>query len=510
MRALVSVSDKTGIVDFSRALVELGWEIVSTGGTLRELQAGGVPAVSVSDITGFPEILDGRVKTLHPAVHGGLLARRDAPEHREQMAEHQITPIDMLIVNLYPFEQTVRQAGISLDEAIEQIDIGGPAMIRAGAKNFEHVIVITDPGDQEWLLDRLRAGSVTNEERRRLAAKAFQHTAVYDTIVSQYLRGTDEQFPAEWSVAGRRAIGLRYGENPHQAAAAYHRLEPGKTSSGILAARQIHGKELSYNNLLDADAALGAVQGWDSSAVAIVKHTIPCGLATRPSLDEAYREALVGDPVSAFGGIVACNRVVEPGLAEELTRTFYEIIIAPGFDDEALAVLRAKKNLRLLEIRQEDLSASNAISVRSIQGGLLVQQPDVTGDEPSEWRVVTKRSPSPDEFRDLRFAWRAARHVKSNAIVIASDEAIVGVGAGQPNRLESVAIALKRAGDRSHGAVLASDAFFPFPDGVELALRGGVSAIIQPGGSIRDSAVIDAVDAAGGAMVFTGTRHFLH
>ncbi|MEZ4530996.1 MAG: bifunctional phosphoribosylaminoimidazolecarboxamide formyltransferase/IMP cyclohydrolase [Thermomicrobiales bacterium] len=510
MRALISVYDKTGIVDFARELNGLGWELLSTGGTLNALREAGIPVVPVADMTGFPEILDGRVKTLHPMIHGGLLARLEDPSHRAQLAQHGIDPIGMLVSNLYPFEQTVLQPAITDDEAIEQIDIGGPAMLRAASKNHAHVIVVVDPADQGAVLDALRAGSVDDRLRRSLAAKAFQHTAEYDTLVSAYLRSEDNVFPDELTIAGRKSLDLRYGENPHQTAAAYLRLAPGVSPHGVLAAEKLHGKELSYNNLLDADAAWSAVQGWDRPAVSIVKHMIPCGLAVRDDAGAAYDLALAGDPVSAFGGIVAINRSVDGVLAERLRETFYEVILATDFEEDALQTLAAKKNLRLLRMSPSDLEADRALSVRSIQGALLVQEPDVLADDATTWEVVSDRPPTALEQRDLEFAWRAVRHVKSNAIVLASDQAIVGVGAGQPNRVESVHIAARKAGERAAGSVLGSDAFFPFPDGVEAAIAAGVTAIVQPGGSMRDEAVIAAANAASVAMVFTGKRHFLH
>ncbi len=510
MRALISVYDKTGIVDFAQQLIAMGWDLLSTGGTLRTLQEHGIPVAAVADITGFPEILDGRVKTLHPAIHGGLLARLDDPAHQAQLDDYGIQPIGMLISNLYPFEQTVLQAGIADDEAIEQIDIGGPAMLRAASKNHQHVIVVVDPEDHARVLEALQGDGVNATMRRELAAKAFQHTAVYDTLVSAYLRADADVFPSAMTIAGRKAIDLRYGENPHQGAAAYFRLSPGQSPRGVLAANKLQGKEISYNNLLDADAAWSAVQGWDRPAVSIIKHMIPCGLAVRDDPGDAYAAALAGDPVSAFGGIVALNRPVDVELAAALKETFYEVILAPGFDPDAIAALGSKKNLRLLDMNPADLLPETALTVRSIQGALLLQQPDVLPAERSAWKVVSERQPTEEELADLQFAWRAVRHVKSNAIVLAKDQAIVGVGAGQPNRVESVNIAARKAGVRAAGSVLSSDAFFPFADGVEAAIAAGITAIVQPGGSVRDGEVIAAVNAAGVAMIFTGNRHFLH
>lgn len=510
MRALISVYDKTGIVEFAQQLVDLGWEILSTGGTLRTLVEHGIPTIAVADITGFPEILDGRVKTLHPAIHGGLLARLDDPTHIQQLEAHEISPIGMLVSNLYPFEQTLLSEGITDEDAIEQIDIGGPAMLRAASKNHAHVIVVVDPADQSRVLDALRGDGAGSALRRELAAKAFQHTAEYDTLVSAYLRPSEDVFPADLTFAGRKSLDLRYGENPHQSAAAYLRLQPGVPPHGVMAAEKLQGKEISYNNLLDADAAWSAIQGWDGPAVSIVKHMIPCGLAVREQLAEAYEAALAGDPVSAFGGIVALNRPVGALEAELLKETFYEVILAPGFSEESRALLESKKNLRLLEMTDADLEPDLSLQIRSIQGGLLVQEPDLEADDDALWTVASQRRPTKAEMRDLVFAWRAVRHVKSNAIVLAANEAVVGVGAGQPNRVESVNISVRKAGDRASGAVLASDAYFPFADGVEAAIAAGITAIVQPGGSIRDRDVLDAADLAGIAMVLTGTRHFLH
>ncbi len=514
MRALLSVYDKTGIVDLARGLVSLGYEIVSTGGTLRTLEDAGVPVTAVADVTGAPEILDGRVKTLHPKIHGGLLARRDLATHVDELRDQGITPIDLLAANLYPFAATVRDPNVPLTDALVQIDIGGPAMIRAAAKNFPGVVALTDPTDYGPVLDDLRHGRIDDALRRHLAAKAFAHVAAYDTVVADYLRGGTpgaEGFPDDFSIAGRRVRDLRYGENPQQRAAAYRRLVAGPPPQGVLDAVQLAGKELSFNNLLDADAAWSAIGAFAEPAVAIVKHTIPCGLATRDRLADAFDAALAGDPVSAFGGIVALNRPLDRETAERMAPVFFEVIVAPAFSDEAREVLARKRQLRLLALpapgpdRRLDL-----VDVRPIAGGLLVQESDATVDDPATWRVVTHRQPTDAELADLIFAWEAVRHVKSNAIVLARQRAIVGVGSGQPNRVESVAIAARKAGERAAGAALASDAFFPFPDGVEAAVRAGVTAIVQPGGSVRDAEVIAAADAAGMAMLLTGTRHFRH
>ena len=509
MRALLSVYDKTGIVDLGRGLVELGYEIISTGGTLRALAEAGIPVKQVAEVTGSPEILDGRVKTLHPAIHGGLLARRDEPAHMASLAEHDITPIDLVVVNLYPFAETIAVPGVTLDQATEQIDIGGPAMIRAAAKNFPGVIVLTNPGDYQPTLDTLRGGDLTPDQRRRLAARAFAHVAAYDTLVAAYL--TDDAFPEQLTVAGTKTQDLRYGENPQQRAAAYRLHLPGRTRPGVLDATQLAGKELSFNNLLDADAAWTAATAFAAPTVSIIKHAIPCGLASRDALDEAFAAALEGDPVSAFGGIVAANRPLDGATARRIADIFFEVIIAPGFDDEAREALGRKKNLRLLEMPPLDPGlAPPPWDLRLLGGGFLLQDPDVAPDDASGWKVVTHRQPTESELADLAFAWQAVRFVKSNAIVFARDRALVGVGSGQPNRVVSVRLAAANAGERARGAVVASDAFFPFADGVEAAIASGVTAIVQPGGSVRDAEVIAAADAAGVSMLFTGTRHFRH
>jgi phosphoribosylaminoimidazolecarboxamide formyltransferase/IMP cyclohydrolase len=513
VKAIISVSDKAGVVDFARGLAELGFEVYSTGGTHKALADAGVAVASVSKLTGFPEILDGRVKTLHPAVHGGILARRDQPSHLEELAKSGIAAIDLVAVNLYPFVQTVTRPGVSLDDALENIDIGGPTMIRAAAKNFPHVLVVVDPADYERVLGLLRAGVVPLEERRRLALKAFQHVASYDTAIAQYLRAEEEALPEQLTLSLTKLFDLRYGENPHQRGAVYRENSVlwGGQTWGIVAAEQLHGKELSYNNLLDADAAWRAALDFAEPTAVVVKHTNPCGLACYQDLTEAYRRALSGDPVSAYGGIVAVNRELTGEAAEEIGKTFYEIVIAPAFSEEALTILQKKKNLRLLQLDEKAAAGcASALEYRRVSGGFLVQQPDAYLDDAIELRVVTKRAPSEQEMANLRFAWKVVKHVKSNAIVIVKDRTLLGMGAGQPNRVTSVHLALRRADDRARGAVLASDAFFPFPDGVELAADGGVTAVIQPGGSIRDQEVIEAADARGLAMVFTGIRHFRH
>jgi len=509
-RALISVYDKAGVVEFARGLAGLGAEIYSSGGTQRLLSQAGIPVRSVSDLTGFPEILDGRVKTLHPGVHAGILARRDQPNHLRQLAEHGLQAIDVVAVNLYPFVETVRKPDASLEDALENIDIGGPAMVRAAAKNFPHVIVLVDPADYNDALDALASGETPLEWRRKLAVKAFQHVAAYDTAISAYLRGFEDPFPPLITFAARKRLDLRYGENPHQLAAFYRLVDVfSGEPQGIAGAEQLHGKELSYNNILDADAAWGAACDFEEPAVAVIKHTNPCGLAVHEDLAEAYRRAYSGDTVSAYGGIVAANRPVTAAMAEAMKGVFYEVVVAPGFEPEALERLRKRRDLRILQAPPLD-RGRRVLSVRSVEGGFLMQEADRFGDITLETRTVTRRGPTDAEMRDLLFAWRAAKHVKSNAIVLARDRTLVGMGAGQPNRVTSVHLAVRAAGERAPGSVLASDAFFPFADGVRLAAEAGVTAIIQPGGSIRDEESIAAADEAGLAMVFTGVRHFKH
>jgi len=512
VRALLSVYDKTGLVEFASELQALGYELVSTGGTATALRTANLPVIQVAEVTGSPEIFDGRVKTLHPKIHGGLLARRDNPDHIQQLEHHEITPIDILVSNLYPFEQTVTDPTATDDDVIENIDIGGPAMVRAAAKNFASVIVITDPADYGSALTTIRSATASLIWRRSLASKAFAHVSTYDSLVSEYLRERDSGFPSELSIGLRRARSPRYGENPQQEAAAYRRLLAGQTELGLLDAELLSGDELSFNNYLDADTAWQIVQQFSDPAVAIVKHMVPCGLAERPHLVDAYAAALAGDPISAFGGIVALNRQVDEETATQLRRIKLDIIIAPDFQASAITILLKKKGTRILKLQNRDTNAphSSAFDVRPISGGMLVQNPDNVEDDPRAWRVVTEKAPTSEQLSDLDFAWRASRIVKSNAIVLAKDNAIVGLGAGQPNRLESVAIAARKAGARAQGASMASDAFFPFADGIEQAIQAGITAVVQPGGSMRDNEVIATANAAGIAMVFTGTRHFRH
>ncbi len=519
-RALLSVSDKTGIVELGQALARHGVELVSTGGTARTLREAGLAVKDVAELTGFPEMMDGRVKTLHPTVHGGLLAVRDDPGHVASMDEHGIGAIDLVVVNLYPFEATVAK-GAARDEVIENIDIGGPSMVRSAAKNHASVAILTDPADYAGVLEELAAGGTTLATRRRLAAKAYAATAAYDAAIAQWFAFADqgEQFPATLPLAFARAPEpLRYGENPHQSAALY--LPRGPHARGIAQAELIQGKALSYNNLNDADAALELVAEFRDGppTVVIVKHANPCGVATGDTLLAAYQAAFACDTVSAFGGIVAVNRPLDGETAEAIAAIFTEVVVAPGADDAAKAVFARKKNLRLMLTGALPDPARPGLMVKSIAGGLLVQSRD--GGTPGELKVVTRRAPTERELADCRFAWTVAKHVKSNAIVYARDGSTAGIGAGQMNRLESARIAAWKAKDaadkagwaapRTAGCAVASDAFFPFADGLLAAVEAGATAVIQPGGSIRDDEVIAAADAAGLAMVFTGMRHFRH
>jgi phosphoribosylaminoimidazolecarboxamide formyltransferase/IMP cyclohydrolase len=509
VRVIISVSDKSGVVDLARGLKELGIEIFSTGGTKKSLEAAGVKIHSISELTGFPEILDGRVKTLHPAVHGGILARRDLPQHLSQLAQNRIELIDMVVVNLYPFVETVTRAEVSLDEALENIDIGGPSMIRSAAKNFPSVLVVVDPGDYDAILQKLRQGNIDLGYRKRLAQKAFQYVALYDTAIAQYFN--EELFPEEMTIALKKARSLRYGENPHQQAAFYIEQNVRQRQDGLASLEQLGGPEISFNNLLDLDAALNLLTDFSAPTIAIIKHNNSCGLASHNDLAEAYRRALAGDPVAAFGGVVASNRIINLATAQEIDKTHYDAIVAPGYRKEVLELLRRKESLRLAKIPPYRSSSSESyLDFRRVRGGFLAQVPDTLAKPELKPRLVTKRQPSEAELSDLLFAWKAVKGIKSNAIVIAKDKALLGMGAGQPSRVVSVELALKRAGDRVKGSVLASDAFFPFSDGPELAIKHGVTAIIQPGGSVRDKEVIKLANKYNVAMVFTGVRHFRH
>ena len=521
-RALISVSDKTGLADFARALASFGIELVSTGGTAAALKAAGLKVVDVSELTGFPEMMDGRVKTLHPKVHGGLLATRDNKKHAAAMQEHGIRPIDLLVVNLYPFEATAAK-GAAFDECIENIDIGGPAMIRAAAKNHADVAVVVEPEDYAAVLDELQdfGGATTLALRKKLAAKAYARTAAYDAAISNWFARTlADPAPVYRAFGGKLAEVLRYGENPHQTAAFYRAPE---ARIGIATARQVQGKQLSYNNLNDTDAAFECVAEFDptrTAACAIIKHANPCGVAEGASLTEAYRKALACDPVSAYGGIVALNRTLDADAARAITEIFTEVIIAPDATEEAIKLVGAKKNLRLLVAGGLPDPRTPGVLVKSVAGGLLVQSRDNAVVDEMQLRTVTKRAPTKNELADMRFAFRVAKHVKSNAIVYAKDAATVGIGAGQMSRVDSARIAARKAEDAAlaakiivpltKGSVVASDAFFPFADGLLVAIEAGATAVIQPGGSVRDDEVIKAADDNDVAMVFTGTRHFRH
>jgi phosphoribosylaminoimidazolecarboxamide formyltransferase/IMP cyclohydrolase len=541
INAIISVSDAANLEELGKALDALGADMYATGGTKSKLQAVGIKAHSISDLTGFPEILDGRVKTLHPGVHSGILARRDLEEHQAQMREHGFKTIDLVAVNLYPFARTIEREGVTLEEAVEQIDIGGPAMIRAAAKNFAGVIVLSDPSDYAAVMQEWRdSGEVGMDTRKRLAAKAFRHVSDYDSLIAGCLEGTTKSGNTkplagehtngveEGGVAGNtmpdkivlelaRTQALRYGENPHQFGALYSDNLPVNAATLVGSLKQLHGPELSYNNLMDADAALSIVRDYTTPAVAIIKHAGPCGIACGPEdsdLGDVFSRALAADPVSAFGGIVGINRPVDGTVAETIARTRFDVLIAPAFSEEAIDILARKRNLRLLAVpdsnlRRRDDDFSSRLTFRQISGGFLVQTRDAV-DEDLHMEPVTLRHPTLDEIADMVFAWRAVRHVRSNAIVLAKNMATLGIGGGQTSRVDSVRIAVSKAGGNAVGAVMASDAFFPFPDGLEAAAEAGVTAVIQPGGSVNDDAVIEAADNAGLAMVFTRKRHFRH
>ena len=514
-RALVSVWDKTGLIDLSMSLAEAGVEIVSTGGTARALEQAGIPVKKVEELTGFPEILDGRVKTLHPAIHAGILARREAG-HLAELQELSLSPLDLVVVNLYPFTETVARPDCTLEEALEQIDIGGVTLLRAAAKNFASVIVVSDPADYPRVMSVVKTGrDLALEERREFAIKAFSHTAAYDAAIHAYLTGLAEaprevQFPHILTISLQKVSDLRYGENPHQKAA-FYRLPGGK---GFPDAKLLHGKALSFNNLLDLDAAWNAAWSFSQPTAVIVKHSNPCGLASAPTLSEAYRHAHACDPLSAFGGVIAFNGSLDEVTARMISETFVEAVIAPHFSAGALGILREKKDIRLLQIAEEVSvtrpGAAAELDMRRVKGGFLLQETDRFEAE-SEWKAVTQRKPTEEEMTSLRFAWRVVAHVKSNAIVLAKRTATVGIGAGQMSRVDSTDIAIRKAGPaRSRGAVMASDAFFPFADSIELAADAGITAVIQPGGSIRDQEVIAAAERHNLSMIFTGSRHFRH
>lgn len=508
-RALISVSDKTGIVEFTKGLIDAGIEIISTGGTKKVLDDAGLSTLSIDEVTGFPEMMDGRVKTLHPKIHGGLLGRRDLASHLEAMKAQDILPIDFVCVNLYPFKETISKADVTEAEAIENIDIGGPSMLRSAAKNFASVTVVVDPEDYSLVLAEMKSNQATTlETRKRLAAKVFRHTAAYDALIAEYLTNRVEELePEKMTLTYELKQTLRYGENSHQTAAFYQNARP--VSYSIASAEQLHGKELSYNNIKDADAAIRIAREFSAPTVVALKHMNPCGIGSGRTIAEAYQFAYEADPTSIFGGILVANREIDVETAEEMHKLFLEIIIAPSFSKEAFDVLSSKKNLRLMTL---DFSNTNSDQqeVVSVLGGLLVQEQDVVTEIPEEWEVATDRKPTDEELKALAFAWKAVKHVKSNAIVVANAHQTVGVGAGQMNRVGSVKIALEEAKGRMEGAVLASDAYFPMDDSVEYAAQHGIKAIVQPGGSIRDKDSIAMANKYGVAMVFTGVRHFKH
>ena len=513
-RAILSVTDKTGLVDFARKLSAFGIELVSTGGTAKLLRESGIAVKDISDLTGFPEMLDGRVKTLHPKVHGGILHRREDPKHVAAVAEHGISPIDMVVVNLYAFEKTAAKSGVAIEELIENIDIGGPSMIRSAAKNFHDVAIVTSPADYDAIADELQreSGALSHQTKWRLAQKAFATTAAYDSAIASTLESISADsfqiqpdasvFPATLRFSFHKTLDLRYGENPHQKAAMYS----DGSGAGVANARQLQGKELSFNNIVDLQAAWDLAQEFVEPVVAIIKHTNPCGTATGKTLAEAYKRALECDPVSAFGGVIGVNRPIDAAAAEEMHKLFLEVIAAPSFDEAAKAKFASKKNLRLVEV----VPANQKWVLKNVSGGMLVQDADARVLQESDLKVVTKRPPTSEETRALLFAWKVCKHVKSNAIVYASDGQTVGVGAGQMSRVDSAKIGAMKAQLPLKGTVAASDAFFPFPDGVEEIAKAGATAIIQPGGSQRDPEVIEAADRLGLAMLFTGVRHFRH
>lgn len=512
-RALLSVSDKTGIVELARRLHALGVELLSTGGTMKALQQAGIPVTGVSDVTGFPECLDGRVKTLHPAIHAGLLAMRSNPEHMRQLAELGIQPIDLVVINLYPFRQTIARPGVTFEEAIENIDIGGPTMLRAAAKNWQDVAVVVEPADYDAVLGELeQAGEVSRETKLRLCYKVFEHTAQYDCLIQQYLRAQlpgDNRFPDKLTVTFEKVQGMRYGENPHQGAAFYRDL--GDVAGTLPAARQLHGKELSYNNINDTNGALELLREFDTTAVVAVKHGNPCGVGVADDVAEAYRLAYEADPVSVFGGIVVTNATVDAATAEQMSRIFLEIVVAPAYTDAALEILTRKKNLRVLQLDTTHRAYPAGERVlRKVAGGLLVQDIDDVLLPEGELKVVTDRAPTEKQMQDLLLAWKIVKHTKSNGIAIARDNQSLGIGPGQVNRIWSTQMAIERSGEKVRGAALASDAFFPFDDCVKAAAQAGIACIIQPGGSVRDEDSIRACNEAGIAMVFTGMRHFKH
>ena len=510
-KAVISVSDKRGVVEFAKGLVAQGFEIISTGGTYKTLKEAGIEVTYISEVTDFPEILDGRVKTLHPKIHGGILAR-DLEEHRKQCADNGIDLIDLVCVNLYPFKETISKENVTFDEAIENIDIGGPTMVRSAAKNHQRVTIVVNPDRYDLILENLQKnGTVSLELRRKLAAEAFAHTAEYDRLIAGYLEGqidAETAFPKTLRLSVAKLQDLRYGENPNQKAAFYADPDAGK---GTLAyGEQLQGKELSYNNWVDMDAAWELVNEFEETACAIIKHTNPCGVAIGSNVLDAYEKALEADPVSAFGGIIALNRTLDGETATAIQSRFYEVIVAPEFSPEARQILAAKASLRLFKVNVEEQQHTRGWKIRTVNGGFLLQDEDIGIAPVSVWQVVSAAKPSAEDLNELEFAWKACKHVKSNAIVVAKKKQVLGVGAGQMNRVGSAKIALEQAAEKAQGAYLASDAFFPFADSVEVAAEHGIKAIVQPGGSVRDHEVIETADRLGIILVFTGRRHFKH
>jgi phosphoribosylaminoimidazolecarboxamide formyltransferase/IMP cyclohydrolase len=508
-RALVSVSDKTNLIPFVSGLIDNGYEIISTGGTKKAIEEAGLPVISISDVTGFPEIMDGRVKTLHPKVHGALLCVRDNPEHVQALKDLDIDYIDLVCVNLYPFKETVQKEGVSHEEIIENIDIGGPSMLRSASKNYRYIPVLCDPADYEQVLSEIKENGETSlETREKLAAKVFRHTARYDAMIADYLtKKTGETFPESMTITFDKVQDLRYGENPHQKAAFYKGMNP---KYSLANAKQLHGKELSYNNIQDGNAAIEILKDFEGQPAAVgLKHMNPCGVGIGATINEAWDKAYEADPVSIFGGIVALNEPVDAELAEKLSKIFLEIVIAPKFDEDALDILTRKKNIRLMEL-DTTLNTNNALKYTNVNDGLLVQDMDTHKLRAEDLRCVTNVQPTPEQIEQMLFGWNVVKHVKSNAIVLVKDNMTVGVGAGQMNRVGAAKIAIEQAGEKAKGSILASDAFFPMPDTVQSAIEAGVSCIIQPGGSIKDQLSIDECNKYGIPMVFTGVRHFKH
>ncbi len=510
-RALISVSDKTGIVEFAKKLVKNGVEIISTGGTAKALEEAGIKVIGISEITGFPECLDGRVKTLHPRIHAGLLAMRDNQEHMNTLKEFNIETIDLVVVNLYPFRKTIEKQNVALDEAIENIDIGGPSMLRAAAKNYKYVTVVIDPSDYDKVIDELeQQGDVCLDTKFKLSAKVFSHTASYDCLIANYLwdKAGLEQYPEVVTMTYEKLQDLRYGENPHQTGAYYKEMLPAK--GGLVNAVQLHGKELSFCNLNDANGAVQAVKEFKKPAAVASKHSTPCGVGVGEDIYEAYIKAFNADPVSIFGGIVALNRTVDVKTAEEINKIFIDIVIAPSYSQEALEILKRKKNIRIMQLPDIEHIEQGNLDIKKVNGGILLQEEDQKDFDMQDIKYVTEQKPSEEDMKDLMFAWKVVKHVKSNAIVIAKDNTTLGIGGGQVNRIWPTEMSIERAGEKAKGAVLASDAYFPFNDVVQVAAKAGIRAIIQPGGSLRDQDSIDECNKNGIAMIFTGMRHFRH